>query len=122
MFFRIGFALVFVEILVLAAVVGEIGFFAALGLWFLTAFIGGWLIQEQGFETLRRAQVSFERNVFPAAEIFESFCIFAAGLLLIMPGFVSDTLAFAARSLVPQFAAPARRKRFRIARGNHAPL
>lgn len=108
LFQRIGFALVLLEILVLAAVIGEIGFFAALGLWLLTAFIGGWLIQEQGFGTLRRAQAAFERNVFPAAEIFEGFCIFAAGLLLIMPGFVSDVLAFAL--LVPAFRNLLRRR------------
>jgi UPF0716 protein FxsA len=108
LFRRIGFALVLLEIVSLAAVVGGIGFFAAMGLWFLTAFIGGWLIQEQGFETLRRAQASFERNVFPAAEIFESFCVFAAGLLLIMPGFVSDILAFAL--LVPSFRNLLRRR------------
>lgn len=100
-FWRIGFALVLLEILVLAIVIGEIGFFATLGLWMLTAFIGGWLIQEQGFETLRRAQASFERNIFPASEIFEGFCVFAAGLLLIMPGFLSDIVAFAL--LAPSF-------------------
>jgi len=100
-FWRIAFALVLLEIVVLAVVIGEIGFFAALGLWVLSAFIGSWLIQEQGFGTLRRAQASFEKNIFPAGEIFESFCIFAAGLLLIMPGFVSDVVAFAL--LVPSF-------------------
>lgn len=107
-FWRIGGALALLEIVVLAMVIGEIGFFATLGLWLLTVFIGGWLIQEQGLETLRRAQASFERNIFPGAEIFEGFCVFAAGLLLIIPGFVSDIAA--AALLAPSFRNLLRRR------------
>jgi UPF0716 protein FxsA len=88
-------ALILVEILVFAAVIGEIGFFATLGLWLLSAMIGGWLVNEQGLATLTRAQASFEKGVLPVGEIFDSLCLFAAGALLILPGFVSDVFAFA---------------------------
>lgn len=102
MFFgRIALALAVVEIFVLAAIIGEIGFFATLGLWFLSALIGGWLMQEQGINTLRRAQASFDRGVLPVDELFESLCLFAAGALFIMPGFVGDLFAFAL--LAPSF-------------------
>lgn len=102
MFFsRITFALVLIEIFTLFVIIGEIGFFAVLGLWALSAVAGMWLIQEQGIATMRRAQESLNRGAFPVGEMFGSFCLFGAGLLLIMPGFISDALAIAL--LVPAF-------------------
>ena len=98
---RIAFVLAVVEILVFAAIIGEIGFFATMGLWMLAAIIGGWLMQAQGMATLKRAQSSFDRGVVPMDEIFQSLCLFAASALLILPGFVSDLIAFAL--LVPSF-------------------
>lgn len=113
MFFsRIAFALVLIEMLVLFAVIGEIGFFAAFGLWALSAVIGVWLIQEQGLATMRRAQESFNRGVLPMGDMFESLCLLGAGLLLIMPGFVSDVVA--AALLVPSFRNLARRRGAKI--------
>lgn len=100
-FWRIVFALVLVEIFILAALIGEIGFFAVFGLWLVTAFFGGWLMQEQGMATLNRAQASLNRGALPVGELFEGLCVFGAGALLIMPGFVSDLVAFAL--LVPSF-------------------
>lgn len=102
MFFgRIALVLMVIEIFVLVAIIGEIGFFATLGLWLISALIGGWLMQEQGMSTLKRAQASFERGMLPVDELFESLCLFGAGALFIMPGFVSDFFAFAL--LVPSF-------------------
>ncbi len=102
MFFgRIALALAVVEIITFAAIIGEIGFWTTLGLWVLSALVGAWLMQEQGMATFKRAQASFERGQFPVDEMFESLCLFAAGALLILPGFVSDVFAFAL--LVPSF-------------------
>lgn len=102
MFFgRIAFALMVAEIITFALIIGEIGFWTTLGLWLLGALIGGWLMQDQGMATIKRAQASFERGLFPVDEMFESLCLFAAGALLILPGFVSDLFAFAL--LVPSF-------------------
>ncbi len=96
MFFgRIAFVLALVEIFTFAAIISEIGFFKTLGLWFLSALVGGWLMQEQGLATFKRAQDSFDRGVLPVDELFESLCLFAAGALLILPGFISDLFAFA---------------------------
>ncbi|MEE8443818.1 MAG: FxsA family protein [Alphaproteobacteria bacterium] len=82
----------------------EIGLFieigARVGLWntialvVLTAVIGTWLLRAQGLETLRRAQESAMRNVFPVAELFDGLCLLVAGALLLTPGFLTDTLGF----------------------------
>ena len=94
-FWRIALALVVLEIIVMGVVIDNIGFFPTLGLWVLSAMIGGWLVQEQGMATMTRAQASFDRGVLPMGEMFESLCLFAAGALFILPGFVSDAIAFA---------------------------
>jgi UPF0716 protein FxsA len=95
LFWKVLPVLILVEILVFVAVIGEIGFFSTLGLWLLSAMIGGWLVNKQGLAALTRAQASFEKGVLPMEEIFNSLCLFAAGALLILPGFVSDLFAFA---------------------------
>jgi UPF0716 family protein affecting phage T7 exclusion len=102
MFFsRIALALFLAEVFGLFVVVGEIGFFATLGLWALSAVIGVWLIRRQGMTTFGRAQAAFSRGEIPVGEMYEGLCIFGAGLLLIMPGFVSDLLAVAL--FIPSF-------------------
>lgn len=103
-FWRIVFALILVEIfalIALIALIGEIGFFAVFGLWLVSAFFGGWLMQEQGMATLNRAQASLNRGTLPMGDLFEGLCVFGAGALLIMPGFISDIVALAL--LVPSF-------------------
>jgi UPF0716 protein FxsA len=102
MFFsRIAFALLLVEAFGLFVIIGEIGLLATLGLWALSAVIGMWLIQEQGVATFGRVQAALSRGEIPVGEMYESLCGFGAGLLLIMPGFVSDILAIAL--LIPAF-------------------
>jgi UPF0716 protein FxsA len=80
----------------------EIGVFIELGDWLglwptlgfvvLTAIIGAALLRHQGLKTLARAQASLRDNRLPLREIFDAFCLFAAGLLLLTPGFVTDAL------------------------------
>ena len=80
----------------------EIGVFIELGSWLglwptlgivvLTAIIGTALLRHQGLKTLARAQASLRDNRLPLREMFDALCLFAAGLLLLTPGFVTDAL------------------------------
>lgn len=82
------------EIFTLALVAGSIGFFKTFFLWFLSAAIGGLIIQRQGLAMLLRTGKAFERGAVPVDDIFDGMCLVVAGLLFLVPGFISDGLAF----------------------------
>ena len=88
------------EIAVFMAVGDEIGFFNAFLLCFASAILGGVLVQQQGLKTALAIQDSLNRGVMPMDEIFTAICLFLAGILLILPGFISDGLAVLL--LIPQ--------------------
>ncbi len=99
-FFIIFLVIPFVEISVFIAVGEKIGLFTTLGLAFLTAIIGGAIIRHQGLHILSTARAQLGDNMLPVQEIFDGFCLVAAGALLITPGFVTDFIGFTL--LVPQ--------------------
>lgn len=77
-----GSALVFVA--------GLIGWLAALALIFLVSMGGAYLVRRQGAQALVRIQGALARNESPDAELLDGVFIFAAGLLLFLPGFLTD--------------------------------
>ena len=80
----------------------EIGLFVqiggAIGLWptllivIVTGMAGIVLLRLQGLIALTRLQQSLERGEAPLEPIFDGFCLLAAGLLLLLPGFFTDSL------------------------------
>lgn len=95
-FFGYGFLLLAImEFFVFAAVIDAIGFPATLLAWLLSALFGGFLIQRQGLEMLARVRDSMNGGVLPADAAWEGMCLLIAGFLFIMPGFISDIIAFA---------------------------
>ncbi len=67
---------------------------AAVALWLLTAaLIGGWMIVQGGLTAVARVRAAMARGELPAADIFQGLITAFAGLLLILPGFLSDFLA-----------------------------
>ena len=89
------------EIMLFFEVWDEIGFFNTVFLCFLTALVGIALVRHQGLQTLLAMRKLSDAGVPPDQEIFDSFCLVAAGFLLIIPGFLSDALGFLL--LVPAF-------------------
>jgi UPF0716 protein FxsA len=79
-----------VEIAVLIQVGGWLGLWPTLALIILTAVAGTWMLRQQGFAVLSRAQEQLGRGTVPIAEVFEGFCLVIAGALLLTPGFVTD--------------------------------
>jgi len=88
-----------IEIAVFIQVGGLIGLWPTLALILLTAFAGAALLRYQGFATAQRARESLMRNELPVREVFDGFCLVAAGVLLLTPGFVTDT--FGALLFIP---------------------
>jgi UPF0716 protein FxsA len=94
-FWQIGFALIVAEIFVFAAVIAKIGAAKTFVLWIFSAVLGGWLVKQQGMATLNRAQAAFARGAVPVDDMFEGLCLLGAGAMFILPGFLSDAVAFA---------------------------
>lgn len=60
-----------------------------------TAVIGAGLLRVQGASTLLRAQTNMQQGSLPAMEMMEGIALAASGMLLLTPGFFTDTFGFA---------------------------
>src|SRR4051794_38564859 len=84
-----------VEIAVLIAVGERIGIAATLLLVVLGFLAGAALIRSRSLVALARVREALQRGETPVAELFETACVIAAGLLLMIPGFITDLAAIA---------------------------
>ena len=85
-------ALPLIEIAVFIQVGELIGVWPTIGLTVLSTIVGVILLRHQGLATLARANQMAELGEPPVDEILDGLCILLAGVLLIVPGFVTDTL------------------------------
>lgn len=83
-----------VELYVIIAVGEEIGAFWTVILVLLTAVIGVNLLRMQGMSTLMRAQQNMAQGGIPAMEMMEGIALAVGGVLLITPGFITDSIGF----------------------------
>lgn len=82
------------EIAVLVKVGGLIGLWPTLAIVILTAVAGTWLLRLQGFQTWQRAQAALQRGEAPVAEVLDGMFLFAAALLMVTPGLITDAAGF----------------------------
>lgn len=82
------------EIGVFIAVGGQIGVFSTLGMILLTAVIGSILLRWQGFQVLSKLQAESAAGKVPGKELVHGAMILVAGVLLLTPGFVTDSIGF----------------------------
>ena len=87
-------AIPLLEIAVFVVVGGQIGVLATLGLVLLTAVAGSILLRIQGFGLLARVQNTLNEGRVPGRDLVHGVMIMIAGILLLTPGFVTDTLGF----------------------------
>lgn len=81
-----------VEIAAFIAVGSQIGILATIGLTVATSIIGAVLLRIQGFGVTTRIRAAMQSGDRPGRELVHGAMIVAAGLLLILPGFVTDTI------------------------------
>jgi UPF0716 protein FxsA len=81
-----------VEITVAIQVAHHIGGLNTVALLLLFSFAGVWLARLEGFSVVRRIQEQLDNRTVPTNELIEGALVFAGGLLLIVPGFVTDAL------------------------------
>lgn len=85
----------FAEIALFATIGDEIGFINAILLCIAAAVAGSFLIQSQGMRAWQQIQDALNRGDLPVADIFNGICLYLAGILLMLPGFLSDFIAIA---------------------------
>ncbi len=85
--------MLFLEIYLMVEVGGVIGALPTLLLVLLGAIAGIWLLRVQGFVMLQRVQAAMARGEIPGIEMLEGVVVMIAGVLLLVPGFLSDVLA-----------------------------
>jgi UPF0716 protein FxsA len=81
------------EIYLLIKLIGLLGFILTLALLLSAAGLGLFLLRTQGFSTWLRVQQALARGELPAQAMVESALVAVGGLLLLIPGFLSDLLA-----------------------------
>ena len=83
-----------IEIFVMIKIGQNIGALTTVSLIFLTAIVGIYFAKIAGLNTLRSGVYNLYKNKVPLFEIFSGASIALAALLLIFPGFITDTFGF----------------------------
>ena len=83
-----------IEIFVMIKIGQNIGALATVSLIFLTAIVGIYFAKIEGLNTLRSGVYNLYKNKIPIFEMFSGASIALAALLLILPGFITDTFGF----------------------------
>ncbi|KAJ03915.1 FxsA family protein [Sulfitobacter mediterraneus] len=90
-----------IEISLFIQIGGAIGLGWTLAIVLITAFLGTWLVRNQGMMALGQLRSSFSELRDPTEPLVHGAMILFAGALLLTPGFFTDAVGFAL--LVPQF-------------------
>ena len=83
-----------IEIYLLIEIGSMFGALTAVALVILTGFLGAFLARIQGLQTLYRIQESLSEGRMPSGELLDALLIGIAGLVLLTPGFLTDSAGF----------------------------
>ena len=93
-FFLFFIGLPALEIFLLIKIGGQVGALNTVALIFLTAIIGIYFAKLQGIQTLKSGMINLYQNKMPVYEMMSGASIAIAALLLIIPGFFTDSIGF----------------------------
>lgn len=99
--FLLLLAVPLVEIAAFIVIGGQVGVATTLILILVTAIIGTMLLRRQGLAIVLQIRQELEANRIPARQLADGAMIAVAGILLLTPGFVTDSIGFAL--FVPAF-------------------
>ena len=83
------------EIFVLIQVGGVIGAWPTVGLLIAETALGAWIVRREGRRAWRALQETARRGVLPDREVADAALVMAGGVLLLVPGFVTDVVGLA---------------------------
>ncbi|RRO18052.1 FxsA family protein [Saccharopolyspora rhizosphaerae] len=101
------------ELAVLVALGQAIGLLPTIGLLVLAAVLGSWLLRREGRRTLGEFREAARLRRPPEREISDGMLIAAGGLLIVLPGFLSDVAGLLL--LLPPTRALVRKRMMRAA-------
>jgi len=87
-------ALAVVEVWLLIQVGRWIGVWPTVLILVLEAVVGAWLLRREGTRTWKGLQGSFATGRMPARELTDAALVLVGGVLLMLPGFVTDLVGF----------------------------
>ena len=93
-FFLLFIGVPALEVFLMIKIGGKIGALNTVLLIFLTAIIGLYFAKLEGIKTMRSGIMNLYQNKVPVYEMITGASIAIAALLLIIPGFFSDTIGF----------------------------
>ena len=82
------------EITLMIKIGQQIGVFNTILIIFFTAIIGIYYAKIEGINTIKSGMTNLYQNKIPFYEIFSGASIAIGAVLLILPGFISDTIGF----------------------------
>ena len=82
------------EITLMIKIGQQIGAFNTVLIIFFTAFVGIYYAKIEGINTIKSGMTNLYQNKIPLYEMFSGASIAIAAILLILPGFISDTIGF----------------------------
>ena len=82
------------EITILVNVGEQIGGWNTVAIVIATAFLGAYLVRQQGLSTLLSAQQKMQTGTIPGQEMAEGLLLVISGVLLVTPGFITDIFGF----------------------------
>ncbi|MBY0085536.1 membrane protein FxsA [Brevibacillus sp. M2.1A] len=92
-FFAILFVVAFgLELWGLITIGSWIGGWNTVMLVILTGILGAWLAKQQGMQVFRMVQHQLSRGQMPTDSLIDGVLILIGGILLLLPGFVTDVI------------------------------
>ncbi len=79
-----------VELYILIQLGTVIGGFNTIALVIITGFLGAWLARMEGMNTMMKLRTNMQQGLMPAEELMDAVIIFAAGVVLLTPGLLTD--------------------------------
>ncbi|WP_002145427.1 FxsA family protein [Bacillus cereus] len=83
-----------IEITVLIGSSHVIGLWSTFAMIVCTGIVGIYLAKRQGFKVLREIQFRLNRGEMPGDTVLDGIFIFVGGILLVLPGYVTDIIGF----------------------------
>ena len=90
--FFLFIAVPILEIAVMIQVGSILGVFTTILLMIITAALGASLVKNQGIQMIWNIKSRLQQGILPDTDIAEGILLAIAGVLLITPGFITDTL------------------------------